>query len=381
MLPPQRRAGPFALRTRPLRRSRPRRDGGSHGPSDRRRPLDASGISRPRAAAVFKELRESAASTHVTLEDVIAAAARRRDRRRRRRGRRARERRGACSTRPRGRRSRSSRWDDERYPPLLRAIADPPPVLWARGAARRRSRGRPSRSSDRAPRRRTRWKSAARLAGELAERGVVVVSAGWRGAWIGARTAAASTAGGATVAVLGSGLDIDLSAGARRAGRKYLQRLGLLVSELGPGAPPLPEHFPLRNRLISGISLAVVVVEATEKSGSLITARCALEQGRDVMAVPGSVLGGRNRGSHALLKDGAKVVETADDILEELGWPAAELRPRKFPLNSLKQTLYWPRLTPARLYDARRTVCYGRDWRVRSLLPRLTEWETAGARW
>ena len=94
-----------------------------------------------------------------------------------------------------------------------------------------------------------------------------------------------------------------------------------MVSELGPGAPPLPEHFPLRNRIISGISLAVVVVEASEKSGSLITARCALEQGRDVMAVPGSVLSGRNRGSHALLKDGAKVVETADDILEELGWP------------------------------------------------------------
>jgi DNA processing protein len=98
---------------------------------------------------------------------------------------------------------------------------------------------------------------------------------------------------------------------------------GVVVSELGPGAAPLPEHFPLRNRIISGISLAVVVVEASEKSGSLITARCAMEQGRDVMAVPGSVLTGRNRGSHGLLKDGAKVVETADDILEELAWPGS----------------------------------------------------------
>ena len=100
-----------------------------------------------------------------------------------------------------------------------------------------------------------------------------------------------------------------------------------MISELGPGAAPLAEHFPLRNRIISGISLAVVVVEASDKSGSLITAACALRQGRDVLAVPGSVLSGRNRGSHALLKDGAKVVETADDILEEMGWnPQSEVR-------------------------------------------------------
>jgi DNA processing protein len=125
--------------------------------------------------------------------------------------------------------------------------------------------------------------------------------------------------GGATAAVLGSGLDrvypIEHASLA-----VSISEHGVLLSELAAGAKPLPEHFPLRNRIISGISLAVVVVEACEKSGSLITARCALEQGRDVMAVPGSVLSGRNRGSHALLKDGAKVVESADDILDGLGW-------------------------------------------------------------
>src|SRR4029077_15124687 len=92
-----------------------------------------------------------------------------------------------------------------------------------------------------------------------------------------------------------------------------------------PGTRPDPMFFPLRNRIISGLSRAVVVIEAGEKSGSLITARCALEQGRDVLAVPGNVLSGRNRGAHGLLRDGAKIVESADDILEELGMahPAA----------------------------------------------------------
>jgi DNA processing protein len=92
-----------------------------------------------------------------------------------------------------------------------------------------------------------------------------------------------------------------------------------VISELVPGTAPAQFFFPLRNRIISGLSRAVVVIEAGEKSGSLITARCALEQGRDVLAVPGNVLSGRNRGAHGLLRDGAKIVESADDILEELG--------------------------------------------------------------
>jgi DNA processing protein len=94
---------------------------------------------------------------------------------------------------------------------------------------------------------------------------------------------------------------------------------GLLLSEFPPGMPPLAHHFPLRNRIISGLVRAVVVIEAGEKSGSLITARQALEQGRDVLAVPGNVLSGRYRGSHALIKDGAPLVETVEDVLRELG--------------------------------------------------------------
>ena len=92
------------------------------------------------------------------------------------------------------------------------------------------------------------------------------------------------------------------------------------MSEFVPGKQPLPHHFPVGHRIISGLSHAVVIVEAAEQSGSLITARLALDQGRDVMAVPGSVAQGRNRGAHALIRDGAPIVESAEDVLRELGW-------------------------------------------------------------
>lgn len=206
------------------------------------------------------------------------------------------------------------------YPALLWCIAEPPPVLWVRG-----ERGLLSKPAVAIVGSRTATpyalQVAERLAAELAGRGIVVVSGLARGVDSAAHRGCLG-AGGPTVAVLGSGVDRvyppehdDLAA--RIAGT------GLVASELAPGAAPLPEHFPLRNRIISGLSLATVVVEASERSGSLITARYALEQGRDVMVVPGSVLSGRNRGSHALLKDGAAVVESADDILQQLGWNQA----------------------------------------------------------
>ena len=168
--------------------------------------------------------------------------------------------------------------------------------------------------------------TAARLAADLAARGITVVSGLARGVDSAAHRGALET--GRTIAVLGSGLD-RIYPREHAALADEIARAGLVVSEYPPGTPPLPFHFPMRNRLISGLSRAVVVIEASEKSGSLITAACALEQGRDVMAVPGNVLSGRNRGGHALIRDGAKIVECADDIVEELGLGVGRRRRRQ----------------------------------------------------
>src|SRR5438105_505643 len=110
-------------------------------------------------------------------------------------------------------------------------------------------------------------------------------------------------------AVLGSGADV-IYPSEHRALAREIEPNGAILSELVPGTPPQKQFFPRRNRIISGLSRAVVVIEAGEKSGSLITARCALEQGRDVLAVPGNLLSGRSRGAHALLRDGAKIMES-----------------------------------------------------------------------
>jgi DNA processing protein len=157
---------------------------------------------------------------------------------------------------------------------------------------------------------------ARRLSADLTAAGVVVVSGLARGIDSAAH-AAAVAAGGRTIGVLGCGPDRIYPAEHEGLARQ-MERAGAVVSELPPGVPPLPYHFPLRNRIISGLSLAIVVVEAAEKSGALITASAAADQGRDVMVVPGPATGGRNRGGHLLIRDGAKVVETADDILQEL---------------------------------------------------------------
>lgn len=207
---------------------------------------------------------------------------------------------------------------DAAYPEPLRQIPDPPPVLWLRGQPEALAWPRVvavvgARAATPAGR-----TLAADLGAGLARAGVVVVSGLARGIDSAAHQAALD-AGGVSVGVLGSSLD-RLYPPEHWGLARALESQGAVLSELPPGTPALPFHFPLRNRIISGLSAAVVVVEASEKSGSLITAMAAAEQGRQVMAVPGPVAPGRHRGGHALLRDGATLVEGPDDVLVELGW-------------------------------------------------------------
>jgi DNA processing protein len=212
-------------------------------------------------------------------------------------------------------------WRDEAYPPAIAAIVDPPPVLWLRGCV---SALEPPAVAVVGSRAGSPYALAVaeRLAADLTARGLVIVSGLARGVDSAAHRGALGAAG-TTIAVLGSGADV-VYPHEHKALADEIALTGAVVSELAPGTRPLQLFFPMRNRIISGLSRAVVVIEAGQKSGSLITARCALEQGRDVLAVPGNVLSGRNRGGHALLRDGAKIVETADDILEEIGFAPAQ---------------------------------------------------------
>ena len=212
------------------------------------------------------------------------------------------------------------------YPPRLAVIPDPPPLLWINGDAAAAARpviaivgsryATPS-SLD----------VARTLARDLAGLGFVIASGLARGVDEAAHRGALDA--GTTVGVLGCGLD-RVYPPEHGPLAKVIAASGAIVSELPPAAEPKPEHFPRRNRIISGLSLGVVVVEASLRSGSLITARCAADQGREVMAVPGTALGLRHKGSHSLIRDGAALVETAEDVLAALG---LALRPAGAPLR------------------------------------------------
>ena len=211
---------------------------------------------------------------------------------------------------------------DDAYPANLRQVADPPPVLFVRG--------RLDPSDTRAvaligTRRATSYGQvvADRLARDLAAAGVTVVSGLARGVDTSAHRASVG-AGGRTLAVLGNGLDQVYPPENTELARQIIeQNAGAVVSEFAPGVRPDAVNFPRRNRIISGLSLATVIVEAGQRSGALITADFALEQGREVLAVPGSIFGPMSVGSNQLLRQGATPVTCADDILEAIGMAEA----------------------------------------------------------
>ncbi len=214
------------------------------------------------------------------------------------------------------------------YPPLLLQTADPPLLLYLQGdlaclvepaVAVVGSRHPSAQGAD----------NAQALANELARAGWVVVSGLAQGIDAAAHEGALA-AGGRTLAVVGTGLDITYPARHRALAQRIVAQ-GALLSEYAPGTPPLREHFPQRNRLIAGLTRGTLVVEAALRSGSLITARLANEAGREVWAVPGSIHAPQSHGCHALIKQGATLVESAQDVLDDLQSPG--LRQATLPLQ------------------------------------------------
>ena len=206
----------------------------------------------------------------------------------------------------------------ERYPARLAAIASPPPVLYCRGNPEVLGRPQLAVVGARAATRGGRERARA-FARTLAECGLVVTSGLARGIDAAAHRGALD-AGAPSVAILATGPDrIYPRSNAGLAGE--LIETGAVITERAPGTPPRPENFPRRNRLISGLCLGVLVVEASLRSGSLITARLAADEGREVFAIPGSVDNPLSRGCHALIRDGAKLVESVVDVIEELAHP------------------------------------------------------------
>ena len=214
-------------------------------------------------------------------------------------------------------------WDDDAYPVLLRRIPNPPAALFIDGdpgclwqpqiaviGSRNPTAGGLEHARD--------------FAGTLARQGMTITS-GLASGIDAAAHRAALDAGAMTIAVNGTGLDLVYPRSSSRIAQG-IRCQGAMVSELPLGAPPKPQHFPSRNRIISGLSLAVLVIEAGLNSGTLITARKAAEQGRDVFALPGSLNNPMAKGCHRLIREGARLVETTADIMQELGPVAAELQ-------------------------------------------------------
>lgn len=203
--------------------------------------------------------------------------------------------------------------NDSKYPLLLSKISDPPSFLFYEGELPKKDDILIAIVGSRACSAYGR-QVAYELSFNLAKEGIVIVS----GLALGIDSIAhqaALDAKGRTVAVLGCGLDIIYPSSHQKLAKEIIKKEGAIVSEFSPGTPPLPHHFPLRNRIISGISVATVVVEAALRSGALITARYALEQGREVFAVPGPVYSQNSQGTNNLIKMGASPVTSFEDVM------------------------------------------------------------------
>ena len=267
--------------------------------------------------------------------------------------------------------------DHPAWPPLLLQTADPPLLLYVQGdlnllaapsVAVVGSRNPTPQGAD----------NARALAAALVVQGYGVVSGlaqGIDGAAHEGALSAAALGGPGTLAVVGTGLDIVYPPRHRELARRIAEH-GALVSEYAPGTPPLPEHFPQRNRIIAGLSLGTLVVEAALRSGSLITARLANEAGREVFAVPGSIHAAQTRGCHELIRQGAKLVETAQDIVEELRSGA----PRVPPASPAAPKSADPLLDALGHDPATLDALLARTgWATASLTARLLELELDGA--
>jgi DNA processing protein len=239
-------------------------------------------------------------------------------------------------------------WDEPEYPQRLREIYDPPPLLYVRGNIELLNRHQISIVGSRRP---TPYgnQMAQRLARDLADRGLVIVSGLARGVDSSAHKGALSSAGGATIGVLGCGIDVIYPKENKKIFAEMETR-GAIISEFTMGTFPGPQNFPIRNRVIAGMSLGVVVVEGAQYSGSLITARLAMEFGREVYGVPGNATQPTSFGPNQLIKQGAKLVTGWEDVIEELPTAVrAELLPVETATSEQRAMLVEESLAPAEL--------------------------------
>jgi DNA processing protein len=237
-------------------------------------------------------------------------------------------------------------WDEPEYPSRLREIYDPPPLLYVKGNAALLNRHLISVVGARRP---TPYgnQMAERLAKDLADRGLVISSGLARGIDASAHRGALASVNGATIGVLGCGIDVVYPKENKKIFQEIEQR-GALISEFPMGTFPAPQNFPIRNRIIAGMALGVVIVEGAQYSGSLITARLAMEFGREVYGVPGNATQPSSFGPNQLIKQGAKLVTSWEDVVEELPTPVrGELMPVESLSHEERAALIEQNLAPA----------------------------------